>query len=180
MGRQGPEVIPGVRSPKEAPEREQVQQSMIGLALEALQTAAAAAEPKPKTAKRCFGATARGYKLTVKVREEREVNGISIPPVYVIVSFDNGRLELDGKGKHDALIIEAIEGHRHYGRELWDEEALTARAERAAAEAFLQHVDKLPEDLQEQLRAKLTAKHGDDFELPPTGEGSGGGSAATV
>jgi len=157
-------MVSGARSPKEAAERQQADKEKSGLldkafdAITAAKNADAVARARP-VGVREFGSLYRNFMLTVKRSDEREVNGITIPAKLQTICFQDGVLRTS-----DSKVIEVIESHRAWGRDIWDADALKVKAERAAAENFLSRVDDLPVDIKEQLRVKLGL---DDFALPP-------------
>ena len=162
-----PEIVSGARSPKEAAERKdrEVQTATaVDQALDALNRVKSEAASARPVGEREFGSAFRNFLLTVKRSDEREVNGITIPAKLETIRFDEGVLRTQ-----DPKVIEAIERHKNYGRDIWDADQIKQKAERVAAENLLLQVDALPHDIKEQLRVKLGME---DFPLPPPEPGS--------
>jgi hypothetical protein len=153
-------VVTGPRSPKEAAEREseKVKAGMLDLAMEALESVRKQGAQSRPAEVREFGSLFRGLRLTIKRSDEREVNGITIPAKLQTVMFEDGVLRTS-----DPIVIAAIEGHRTYGRDIWDADELRLKTERLAAEGLLARVDELPADIKDALRVKLGMT---DFTMP--------------
>ena len=175
MGRRGPQVVDGYRSPLNAPERKGTEDAVrkaVGgdLGFLAVPTESTIGQPLDEAAGDPafrFSSKIEQLQLTVREVHEPRLDGETGRVATITchrVAFSEGIFET-----RDPRMAELVRKHPRFNITFFDADEVAEKSRRAYAQDVLERVDMLPEDVKEQLRVRLGAK---EHQLPPA-EGQG-------